>query len=282
MKNIIINVNFDKEESLQSLKQLSNFANKHNLKIFSLESNKEISNIKNISINELSNFDPEDTVVIAFGGDGTMLKTARSIVKYNLKLMGINLGSLGFLSETRHNLMEDSLNKVLNKEYFIEKRILLKTTHNNETVIALNDFVIYSSILQRMVKIEVLIDDYPVSSVSADGLILSTPTGSTAYSMAAGGPIVFADVRCFILTPICPHILVQRPIVMDYDKTVSFVPLDGDCFLSADSQYNISVRKNEKISIVKCEKELQLIKFEKNSFIDIMREKFYLGKDPRK
>ena len=281
MKNIIISVNFSKTNAFNVIETLKKWAINNNVELFIIDSEQSIEGIKLLNINELDNFNTDDTIVIAFGGDGTMLKTARQIVNYDLKLLGINIGSLGFLSEIRHRELQNALNNILNGEYSIENRILLKTHYNGKDFIAVNDFVMNSRISNRVVNIVIYIDDVHVSSVSSDGIILSTPTGSTAYSMAAGGPIVFSDVRCFILTPICPHILVQRPLVIDYNRKITFIPKKGECNLSSDSQITVPVKNNDKVIISKYEKELKLIKFDSDSFINVMKEKFFLGRDPR-
>lgn len=279
MKNIIVSVNTGKELAEHVIKRLIAWAGKNNVRLFSM-TELEHDEIENIGKEQLRSFSVDDTVVIAFGGDGTMLSTARCIIDSGFRLLGINLGSLGFLSEIKQESMENALDNVRNGEYSIEKRILLEA-EGMDTFIALNDIVMYSANRQRMLKIKIMVDGNTISELNADGVIVSTPTGSTAYSMSAGGPIVFSDVSCMLITPVCPHMLVQRPIVISDDSVIQLIPMSEGAIISADSQKNHDVESNMPVTIRKYGKELELIKLSDTRFIDVMREKFHLGKDPR-
>ena len=280
MKNIILSVNYAKKDSERTVNNVIDWAKKHSIKIYALNG-KDRKALPIINSEKLGEFNPDETIVASLGGDGTMLKTARIIVPYNMRLFGINLGSLGFLTQTRNDNIEQGFERILNGDYFIEQKDMIKTIKDGHTYTAVNEFTVYSATVQRMIKIKVMIDGFEALNVSADGIILSTATGSTAYSMAAGGPVLFPGVNSFIITPICPHNLVQRPIVINNDQIVTFIPIDGDCRLSADSQENLSLNIGEEIELMKYEKNLKLIQFDKTSFINVMREKFFLGRDPR-
>lgn len=280
MKNLIISVNTNKENAEQTVRKTIKWTDENNVDVFMFKDEYGLD-IETVDEGKLASLDKDETIVISLGGDGTMLKTARRIVPFELKLVGINIGSLGFLTQNRDSELIETLNKVNKGDFFIEERDLLSTTVKQRQLTAVNEIVLYSAIVQRMIKINVFIDDMEVSKVSSDGIMLSTATGSTAYSMAAGGPVMLPDANSFIITPICPHNLVQRPIVLNNQRKVSFMALNGDCMISADSQVNISVEKGEKIEMKLYEKKLQLIQFDKSAFINVMREKFFLGRDPR-
>lgn len=280
MKNIIISVNKSKNAAQRAISDIKKWCDDNNVHLKTINENC-CDSIKYISLSDLRTFDPDDTIVASLGGDGTMLKTARAIVPHDLKMFGINLGSLGFLTQTRDSEIAKGLDLIHRGQYFVDERDILKTTLNNERMIAVNEFTLYSAVTQRMIKIQVMLDDIEIFNVSADGIILATATGSTAYSMAAGGPVMLPDVHSFILTPICPHNLVQRPIVINNNRQVTLIPLNGDCNISADSQVNIPLSMGQGVNISRFEKRLKLIQFTKTSFFDVMREKFFLGRDPR-
>lgn len=280
MKHIIISVNKSKADAKRAVDDISKWCKQNNTELFTINENC-CGDIRHIQLHELQEFDPQDTIVASLGGDGTMLKTARAIVQYDLKMFGINLGSLGFLTQTRDTEIAKGLDLINSGQYLVDERDILKTNINNERMIAVNEFTLYSAVNQRMIKINVMLDDMELFRVAADGIIISTATGSTAYSMAAGGPVMLPDVHSFIITPICPHNLVQRPIVINKDRQITFVPLSNDCNISADSQVSVNLGMNESVNITRFNKTLKLIQFSRTSFIDVMREKFFLGRDPR-
>jgi len=282
MKNIILSVNFKKPEASLSIENVKKWAESNNVKVFMIESERNIEGVIPISEKEIDELDRNETFIIAFGGDGTMLHTAKTAYKHDLRLVGINLGSLGFLSEIRHTDLEKRLDMMKNGEFTIDMRIMADARYGNNKLTGLNDILVLSKEAKRMVKIGVFLDGREVMTISADGIIVSTPTGSTAYSMAAGGPIVMSDVPCFLLTPICPHILVQKPMVLSQESKIKLIPVSNNALLTADSQISIEVEKGGEILVEKCPSCLKLVKFKDIEFLDIMREKFFLGRDPRK
>ncbi len=279
MKNIIISVNQSKESAHEVLNRLVKWSLKNDVYVYSMQELQR-QDIKYLNKIEMNEFDNTETIAVAFGGDGTMLQTARNIINHGFKLFGINLGSLGFLSEIKQESLESALDSVMQGNYSIENRTLLEVPES-EGLIALNDIVMYSGNRQRMLKVMIKVNGNDLSVISADGIIISTPTGSTAYSMSAGGPIVFSDVDCLIITPVCPHMLVQRPLVISDRSQVELMPLSEDAVISADSQIEHTVPVNTSITVRKYGRNLQLIKLSGTRFLDVMREKFHLGKDPR-
>lgn len=279
MKNIIISVNQTKKTAHEVLDRLVKWSLKHDVRLYSMqELNRE--GIEYLNESEMNDFDNSETIAVAFGGDGTMLQTARNVINHGFRLFGINLGSLGFLSEIKQESLETALDSVRQGRYSVEERTLLEVPEV-KGLIALNDFVMYSGNRQRMLKVMIKVNGNDLSVISADGIIISTPTGSTAYSMSAGGPIVFSDVDCLIITPVCPHMLVQRPLVVNDSSVVELIPLSEDAVISADSQIEHTVPVNTSITVRKYGRNLQLIKLSGTRFLDVMREKFHLGKDPR-
>jgi len=167
-------------------------------------------------------------MMIVIGGDGTMLGAARLVCKHDIPLLGINLGGLGFITEVYRNELYGALESILNGECPEEKRMMLKCAHMRDgqtlgTYTALNDIVINNGPLGTIIDLETSVDGLHVAMFKADGLILASPTGSTAYSMSAGGPIIYPTLECITLTPICPHTLTNRPIVLPADVKIKIV-----------------------------------------------------------
>lgn len=282
MKNLVVSVNFSKPEASSSMENLYSWANRNGVNVFMLESEGMPENINPINDEELSSLEADETFIVAFGGDGTMLHAAKTAFRHDLRLAGINLGSLGFLSEIRYTELTKRLDMIISGRFKIEERILADAEYKGNTLTGLNDIVLLSKEIRRMVKIGVYLNGREVMTISADGIIVATPTGSTAYSMSAGGPIVMSDVPCFLLTPICPHLLVQKPMVLSQDSVIKLIPVSGGALLTADSQSSIEIEKGGEITVMRSHGALKLVKFEDIDFFRIMREKFFLGRDPRK
>ena len=222
----------------------------------------------------------EADCVIAVGGDGTTLNVAKRAALKGIPTLGINAGRLGFMSGLeRHEL--SLLSELVSGNYIIEERMMLKTTlvqGNKEAGVyhCLNDAVISRGNLARLIDISVKCEGRAVTDTRADGMIVSTPTGSTAYSMAAGGPVVSPDNSCFIVTPICPHSLVNRSIVFSSDKELELYvgnDVSNPCFLSIDGANSIPVDNNSKLVISKSEYRAKLIKIKPDNFYEILNSK---------
>lgn len=269
MKRIFYFLNEEKEGCSQALDRLKKWCKSNKVETYPIETLKIFKgNLKN-------------SFAVSFGGDGTMLSAAKMAILYSLPIMGVNLGSLGFLSNIRENELEMRLEMVKNKEYSLQLSNLLFTKIKGIFLTGLNDIVMKSEDIHRMIKIKVLIDDKEVSTISADGVIVSTPLGSTAYSLAAGGPIVYPDIDAFIITPICPHLLVQRPIIVKSSSKITLIPISKSAIVSADSQKVLKISENQKVVLSNYKEKLKIIKFQDFDLFDILKEKFHLGKDPR-
>ncbi len=205
-------------------------------------------------------------VVIVLGGDGTMLGVARLVDTRGTPILGINLGGLGFITEVNRGDVYEVVAKVLAGECPVEERMMLEARVHRygeeiEGFRALNDVVINKGALARIVEIETSVDGSYVTSFRADGLIISTPTGSTAYSLSAGGPILHPTLRCIAVTPICPHTLTNRPVVLPDAVTINLVLKSESeaVFLTVDGQVGFPLMKNDTIVVKKSEYTTKLL-----------------------
>lgn len=214
--------------------------------------------------------------VFVIGGDGTILKTARFYAKYETPIFGINLGRLGFLSQSSKEEVENSVKKILNGDYIIEDRIMLESGDS----IALNDFVIKGASSGRTSRFSLKINDKVVCDYLADGIIIATPTGSTAYGLSAGGPVLAPNLNAFVIVPICPHTLTARPLVIPDNEKVTICG-GKDCLnyrLSADGQ-EFSEFHSE-ITIKKAENSVKLALLDGVEFYSVLRDKLHWGTSP--
>ena len=216
--------------------------------------------------------------VIVVGGDGTILKTSRFYAKYKTPIFGINLGRLGFLSQCSAENITQAIEKILSGNYKLEDRIMLE--FGNYT--ALNDFVIKSSLSGRTSKFSLKINDKKVCDYLADGIIISTPTGSTAYGLSAGGPVLVPSLDAFVIVPICPHTLTARPIVVPDTEKITICGLENEStyFFSADGQEFMEV--NSEINISKSKYSVKLALLNGNEFYSVLRNKLQWGIPPAK
>lgn len=218
--------------------------------------------------------------VIVLGGDGTLLGAARQILWLQTPILGINMGHLGFITEVEKNDIYICLEKILNKQYKLEDRMMLeavviKEEKKVETFYCLNDAGITRGTLTRMVKLKTFVNDSYIDTYYGDGLLISTPTGSTAYSLSAGGPIISPDVKVILLTPICPHSLSSRSLVVSDEDTIKIEILDNyqDVHLTADGQQGYKLRNGDRVIIKKAPFFAKLIKVSNRNFYDVLRTK---------
>lgn len=218
-------------------------------------------------------------IVIVVGGDGTTLNVAKAASLHNKLTLGINAGRLGFMSGLERDELS-LLNRLVSGDYEVEERMMinarLMSENGTQDFICLNDAVITRGDLARLIDVTVKSDGRVITKNRADGMIIATPTGSTAYSMAAGGPVVSPDNSCFVVTPICPHSLVNRSIVFSSDKELE-ITVENDknntSYLSIDGEKSVAVTKNSKIIISKSKYVAKLIKIKPDSFYEILNKK---------
>ncbi|RLC05459.1 MAG: NAD(+) kinase [Deltaproteobacteria bacterium] len=222
---------------------------------------------------------PDDLLcMIVLGGDGTFLSAARFIENLKIPLMGVKFGEVGFLAETTEDNLNKAITLMLEGKYTIQKRTRLdiKVVRGNEQIIdvdVLNDAVINKSALSRLASCAVYLDSTYLTTYRADGLIVATPTGSTAYSLAAGGPVVYPAVPSIILTPICPFTLTNRPLIIP-DSTRIEIRLEGspeDIILTLDGQEGFEMDPKDKIFIKKSRNDIKMISFEDQSYFKVLK-----------
>lgn len=216
--------------------------------------------------------------IFVIGGDGTILKASRFYAKTAAPVFGVNLGRLGFLSQCSAENIEFVVKKILKGEYSVENRIMLKYQNNT----ALNDFVIKSSMSGRTSRFSLKINDKKVCDYLADGIIISTPTGSTAYGLSAGGPVMAPCLDAFVIVPICPHTLTARPLVVpDSEKiTISAAEPSSSYFFSADGQEFLEVKSE--INVEKADYPVKLALLDGAEFYSVLRDKLHWGISPAK
>jgi len=238
----------------------------------------KILNAKNINFEILNIDELKKGFDIAFviGGDGTILKTARYFAQTETAIFGINLGRLGFLSQSSKEDFEKSLDKIIKNEFRIEKRLMIET----ENHLALNDFVIKSTEQGRTSRFQLKINNKQVCNYLADGIIISTPTGSTAYGLSAGGPVLSPEIDAFVIVPICPHTLTARPLVIPATEEISIcAPCENkDFILSVDGQGNYTI--NSEINIKKSQFQAKLLILNDSEFYTILKNKLNWGVSP--
>ena len=217
--------------------------------------------------------------IIVFGGDGTLLSVARTIGDNKAPILGVNLGSLGFLTEVTLDELYESLERLLKGEHRIDRRQLVKadvrrTGNSNRIFHALNDLVITKGALARIIQVDTYINQDFMATFLADGLIIATPTGSTAYSLSAGGPIVLPSLASTLITPICPHTLTNRPLVFPSESEIRIVLRSGDdMMLTVDGQHGVGLCQDDEIICTSSNHYIELIKPHNKSFFEVLREK---------
>ncbi|MED0681303.1 NAD(+)/NADH kinase [Aneurinibacillus thermoaerophilus] len=228
----------------------------------------------------LEQFHEKVDIVFVLGGDGTLIGLAREIAPYSIPILGINLGHLGFLSESEPDDLPRAVDRILSGEYCVEERMMLQTEvfRNGERVhqsVALNDVGIAKGSFGRMIKCSVYVDDLYVGTYNGDGLIISTPTGSTAYSLSAGGPIVVPYINVILLTPVAPHSLTARPLVLPANEEIHVVvdATHNDIGLTIDGQLGYPLKINDEIVVCRSPYITPLIKWKERSFFEVVRKK---------
>jgi NAD+ kinase len=223
-------------------------------------------------------------LIVTLGGDGTILEAQRDLRPQAPPLFGINLGSLGFLTSVGGMAWRQAVDCIASGNYRISPRTLLRAELLREgTVIGtergLNDAVLSRGELSRLIRLNVAVDGAPLSEYNADGLIIATPTGSTAYALSAGGPVLTPESGVFVIAPICPHVLTMRPVIVGERSVIEITPARdvSDVFLSVDGQSAIPVRKGEVVRITRAEETLRLATLPDTKFFEVLRQKLKWG-----
>ncbi|MCF7851765.1 MAG: NAD(+)/NADH kinase [Simkaniaceae bacterium] len=213
--------------------------------------------------------------LISLGGDGTILSYAHAYRDLNVPLLGINIGHLGFMADIPLTDIEKSLEDLLRGEYVIEKRLILYASNETYSSYAINDIVIHRAMNPSLIEVSIHVDGLYLNTFEADGIILATPNGSTAYSLAAGGPILVPELEAIVLTPICPHTISNRPLVLSSDATIEIKYLSPskpiECV--ADGMANHELKPNDSITIKKSDKIFKLVTLNRRDFYSTLRSK---------
>jgi len=259
MENIFVIANKEKPKAVEFSKKISIWLKKQKIKT-------------------------DGKIALILGGDGMMIKSARELAPKNIPLFGINLGKLGFLAGTDLKNVFTSIKKIIKGRYKIDERSMLKIEilRNKKIInnfIALNDAVIKNGRVARVINLNLNINNKQVTEITADGLIIATPTGSTAYSLAANGPIVHPKTQNIIITPIAPHTLSQRPVIIpdDFIIDVRVNSNHTDVILSIDGQIDMTLSVGDIVKIQKHKTPIKLITVGKNDYFEILRKKLNWG-----
>jgi NAD+ kinase len=225
--------------------------------------------------------------LITLGGDGTLLRGARLLNGANTPILGVNLGRVGFLTTAGPDTLDWALDAVVRRAYTTEPRLALQSTITGKGAkagrlepLVLNDVVVHKGGLARVVRLKVAVDGDEVAQYSADGIIVSTPTGSTAYSMSAGGPIVVPTVDAIVVTAICPHTLAVRPLVLPATAVVTIQPIppwSDEVLVSFDGQVGAPIQPGEKLEVRRSDHPVNLIRLGPESFFKRLRKKLHWG-----
>jgi len=281
MKNIGIFIKRGVPEALDVVKDLLLCLKEKRLKSFVEEEAASSLGIKGIQGRLIPS---KVDMIVVLGGDGTLLSVARLVGSRSVPILGVNLGGLGFITEISKDEVCGSINNILSGRYSFEERIMLiadvyrngkKLKQHN----ALNDIVLHKSALARMIELDIHINNKYVTTFKADGLIVSTPTGSTAYSLSAGGPILYPTLESFLMTPICPHTLTSRPIVLPDAFTLDISIKKGDnIYLTLDGQEGLPLKVNDKVRIKKADYKTRFLHLHDRDYFKVLRTKLNWGK----
>lgn len=224
----------------------------------------------------------ECDLVIVLGGDGTFLATARLLGGRQAPVMGVNLGSMGFLTEIRIDEVQEVLDLVLEGKACVAERMRLEvdliTDGNCCSYVALNDVVVTKTAMARIYDLRISVGGIFMNVVRADGLIVATPTGSTAYNLAAGGPIVQPATGCLVITPICPHMLSNRPLVVPANQTIELELIDdAEAFVTVDGQAGQELRLGDRVVANVSDKPLLVVQSSKRTYFELLRDKLHFG-----
>lgn len=276
MKKIVIVYRPESSSATKYAGDLAAWLKKRGLQVYSHPNQKIINTIKKIKLSQMADVD----LVIVLGGDGTYLHAVRMLAGEKAPILGINMGSLGFLTETRKEDLYSAVSMTLENKMETRPRAMLdvKVLRDGRVLSeakVLNDVVIERGPFSQLINIAIQSENYLVGEVKADGILVATPTGSTAYNLAAGGPILHPDVRSFVVTPICPHSLTHRPIIFPDDQTLTFRLLNKKqrAFLTLDGQNGGDLKAGDEIVITRAKCDHYILRRPSQNYFDLLREK---------
>lgn len=280
MKTVGIVPNYSKEAAMKLVNELAAFLEQKECKVLLTYNIAELTGLKELGVTKYELYSKSDFIIV-LGGDGTLLDTGRKAAKFGTPLLGINMGTMGFLAAADGSEATETIEKVLNGEYKIEKRLMLESeiisdTDNPKQYKAVNDVCISRGVFTKITEYSIYVNEEYLATFRADGIIISTPTGSTAYNLSAGGPVLKPDIECMVITPICPHSLHSRSVVVSADDTIKVEASfgsNGDIIMSMDGQTSVILNNGDIINVRKSANSINIIKTNKRSFYEILRKK---------
>lgn len=278
---ITISVNADKKGALDYVRQVIKIFTEKGINVLLTQDNKKITEcVGNKRFDSVCDAIKVSDICIAIGGDGTIIALAKLAAEYGVPILGINFGRLGFIAGMEPGKLCD-ICKLTDNSYRTEKRMMLQITvkKRDESLnfYALNDAVVSRGALSRIIDLTVSLNDNVISSYRADGLLVSTPTGSTAYSLSAGGPVIDPSINCILLTPICPHSLFSRSVIFEERSRLILKAgnsIDDEIYLTVDGQDSVRIYPEDEIIIRKADLNVELIMIKNKSFYEILNDKF--------
>ena len=282
VKSFAIWANAEKKQVPALVQSTLKWANDNNLEVHLADRLKSIDIDTDVTYFS-SQKPPEVDFLLCFGGDGTLISGVRIFSNPTVPVLGVHLGGLGFLAQITPEVLIDKLDCVMNGEFKIQDRLVLSAniSGNNSSFYAVNDFVVQNETSFRVTSLSLFIDNQHVSDYKSDGIIISTPTGSTAYSLSSGGPIVQPDVFSIIITPIAPHSLTSRPLVLPSDVEVEFrfnQDSENNLKLIADGQNIINFTKDSTVKLSQAKHHLKFITFKDYNYYETLKKKMIWGK----
>jgi len=259
---------------LDVLNNMINFLSNKDIQLL-IDESSDYENSHTSSVNH-NDFVETVDLIIVFGGDGTLLNSARKYLDYEIPILGINMGKVGFLTDIKVSNFEKSLSDILDGDYLIEERNLVSAKFNETHLYGLNEVVIHSGSYAQLMRYQLSVNDKIVYEQRSDGLIVATPTGSTAYALSAGGPIIHPSLDVWTILPMLPQSLSSRPFIISSEEKVTINLFDGpneQAKICVDGQNDIDLPFNVEISISKMKKTLKLVHPKDNDFFEACREK---------
>ncbi|MEE1043612.1 MAG: NAD(+)/NADH kinase [Clostridia bacterium] len=271
MKNVIIIPNMLRDTDGTGTKSIIEFLKSRNINVY-IDKSLEAHNFDAIysDINTITDID----MVIIMGGDGTILSESKNYINTEIPILGINYGNVGFLTELEKNDMK-GLEDIINGNYSLEKRPIIKVNHRGQTYYSINEVAIHRGSSPKMLDIDIIIENVPMNEFRADGLIVATSSGSTAYSLSAGGPIIDPLVNAFVVTPVCPQNVYIKSVVVSADTEINVKLKDSEqCTFSIDGNLIDQIKGNHEI-VIKKGGYINTVKRTENSFYKKLRKKIF-------
>lgn len=280
MKIVGIVPNYEKESAMGMVRDLVMFLKTKNCKPVLTYNIAELTGLSEYGVTKFELYSKSNFIIV-LGGDGTLLDTGRKAAKYGTPLLGINMGTMGFLASADGNDANETIDKVLKEEFKLEKRLMLESeivsgSDMPKVYTAVNDVCITRGVFTKITNYGIYVNDEYVATFRADGIIISTPTGSTAYNLSAGGPVLKPDISCIVITPICAHSLHSRSIVVSADDVIrveASFGSNGDIIMSMDGQTSVILNNGDSIRIRRSAHTVNIIKTNNIGFYDILRKK---------